>query len=121
MAKVINLATVLFCLILCIGMNGYAGETRPCADEIAKFCKDAKPGEGRIMRCLKEHENELSTGCKKNMEEAGKRLEACEQACCDDVKKFCKDVRQGSGRIAKCLREHANELSAPCKEKLEVK
>jgi len=121
MAKVISLAAVLFGLILCVGINAYAEEPLPCADEIAKFCKEARPGEGRVMSCLKEHENELSIGCKKNMEDARKKLEACEQACCDDVKKFCKDVRQGGGRIAKCLREHTNELSAPCKEKIELK
>lgn len=35
----------------------------PCAEDAAKFCKDIKPGEGRIMACLKEHEKELSKAC----------------------------------------------------------
>ncbi|MBU2573744.1 MAG: cysteine rich repeat-containing protein [Elusimicrobia bacterium] len=35
----------------------------PCAEDTAKFCKDVKPGEGRITACLKEHEKELSQAC----------------------------------------------------------
>lgn len=36
----------------------------PCAEDAAKFCKDVKPGEGRVAACLKEHEKELSQACK---------------------------------------------------------
>jgi hypothetical protein len=35
-----------------------------CKADAEKFCKDVKPGGGRIMKCLKEHEAELSEGCK---------------------------------------------------------
>jgi hypothetical protein len=40
----------------------------PCADDMQKFCKDVQPGGGRIARCLKEHESELSPECKEKME-----------------------------------------------------
>ncbi len=36
----------------------------PCAEDAAKFCKDVKPGEGRVAACLKEHEKELSQACR---------------------------------------------------------
>lgn len=36
----------------------------PCAADAAKFCKDVKPGEGRVAACLKEHEKELSQACR---------------------------------------------------------
>ncbi|OIN99194.1 MAG: hypothetical protein COX65_10100 [Elusimicrobia bacterium CG_4_10_14_0_2_um_filter_56_8] len=35
----------------------------PCAEDTAKFCKDIKPGEGRIAACLKEHQKEISQAC----------------------------------------------------------
>ena len=36
----------------------------PCAADAAKFCKDVKPGEGRVKACLKEHEKDLSQACR---------------------------------------------------------
>lgn len=35
--------------------------------------------------------------------------------CAEDGAKLCKGVQQGGGRIAQCLKEHANELSPACK------
>ncbi|MDE2595017.1 MAG: cysteine rich repeat-containing protein [Burkholderiales bacterium] len=36
-----------------------------CKDDAAKLCPGVKPGEGRIMECLKEHKSEVSSECKK--------------------------------------------------------
>jgi hypothetical protein len=38
-----------------------------CKDDAAKVCKEIKPGEGRILRCLKQHEGKLSPACKEQM------------------------------------------------------
>ena len=35
-----------------------------CKPDAAKFCSDVKPGEGRVMVCLRQHESELSDACK---------------------------------------------------------
>jgi len=35
--------------------------------------------------------------------------------CADDIKKFCKDVQRGGGRIVACLEQHQSELSEACK------
>jgi len=35
----------------------------PCATDVQKFCKDVKPGEGRIIKCLQSHKSELSEAC----------------------------------------------------------
>ena len=34
-----------------------------CMNDMAKFCRDADPAQGGTLRCLKEHENELSVPC----------------------------------------------------------
>ncbi len=39
-----------------------------CEDDILSFCAGVKPGGGRIIKCLKEHESELSIECKTKME-----------------------------------------------------
>ncbi|WHZ14002.1 MAG: hypothetical protein OJF52_000837 [Nitrospira sp.] len=36
------------------------------------------------------------------------------KACAEDVKKLCPDVKAGKGRIAQCLKQHAQELSQGC-------
>lgn len=35
-----------------------------CREDAEKFCKDIQPGEGKIVRCLKEHEASLSEKCR---------------------------------------------------------
>ena len=89
-----------------------------CADDVAKFCKDVKPGDGGVMKCLKEHESELSTSCREHVAHRGKSDHESRGACRDDVQKFCKDVQPGRGGIMRCLKEHESELSAGCREKL---
>ncbi|MFZ1038061.1 MAG: cysteine rich repeat-containing protein [Smithella sp.] len=36
---------------------------KECKPDVEKICKDIKPGQGRIVRCLKQHQAELSAGC----------------------------------------------------------
>jgi hypothetical protein len=87
----------------------------PCADDMAKFCKDVHPGGGSILKCMKEHENDLSPACKRHVAEMKEKAKEARKACADDVAQFCKDVQPGGGRIVKCLREHENDLSPDCK------
>ncbi len=117
-----NIAALIPILLLfCIWNTRpvWADEGRPCAEEIAQFCKDIKPGGGRIILCLKNHENELTSVCKNKIQEILKRVESAKQLCAKDIEKFCKGVQEGEGRIAKCLGEHASEISASCLEQVE--
>jgi hypothetical protein len=82
-----------------------------CAQDIKRLCKDTQPGAGRIVKCLKEHEAELSSECKSHFTAAQKG----EGPCKEDREKFCKGVELGGGRVMKCLKQHEAELSASCK------
>jgi len=97
-----------------------AGHGAACRDDMKKFCKDIKPGEGRMMECMKSHEAELSSGCKSMMaskkEHMKERMHSAHEACKPDVEKFCKDIEPGKGRIMECLKSHESELSAACKD-----
>ena len=39
--------------------------------------------------------------------------------CQPDIQKFCKDIKVGGGRIRDCLKSHASELSAGCKQMMD--
>ena len=110
----------LFCVVLYSNSHAYAQESLICADDIEKYCKEIKPGGGRILNCLKTREAELSVSCRGKIRELQGIITACEQACSGDIAQFCKDIQPGGGRIIKCLREHDKELSPSCTAKLEM-
>jgi len=97
-----------------------AGAEGPCKADTEKFCKDVEPGEGRILACLKSHENELSQACKEartaGKEKVTQEVEAFGEACRSDVTQYCNDVQAGEGRILACLKSHEMELSQACKD-----
>jgi hypothetical protein len=43
------------------------GAKEACHDDVQKLCKDVKPGGGKIVECLKQHEGELSQACKEHI------------------------------------------------------
>jgi hypothetical protein len=38
-----------------------------CTDDIQTFCKEVKPGAGRIVKCLRENEKQLSSECRQKL------------------------------------------------------
>jgi len=92
---------------------------KACSKDVEQFCKDVQPGQGRLARCLKEHEAELSQECKaytaEKTGEIKQKVDTLKNACTKDVEQFCKDVQPGQGRLSTCLKEHESELSQECK------
>lgn len=119
--KRVGLFVGIAALALCFSGPAGAQTKNPCAEDAAKLCKDVKPGGGRLAKCLKEHEKDLSPQCKESIEAARAKAKEAHEACTDDVQKFCKEVKPGAGRIVKCLRENEKQLSPECREKLAQK
>ena len=94
---------------------------KPCKEDREKFCKEIKPGQGRIIKCLKENEGQLSASCKAHFEKKAAEAKENHGKCKEDKKKFCKDIKPGEGRIIKCLKDNLNNLSPDCKEVIESK
>ena len=97
-----------------------ADPRKACQADVERFCKDVPRGRGGIMKCLKQHESELSAECKAEgekmtakREERKKELQA---ACGDDIKAYCEEIGPGHGRIAICLKSNKDRLSPECKE-----
>jgi len=89
-----------------------------CRADVEKFCKGVKPGSGRIVKCLKQHESEVSSACHENIAAAKAEGKELAEACKPDAQKLCKGVRPGKGRLAQCLTEHRDQLSGACREKI---
>src|SRR6267378_3159321 len=94
-----------------------------CEEDAQKFCAGVQPGAGRIVRCLRQHDNDLSAACRnearkigEERRERGALMQDVQQSCQKDAQKLCPEVKPGGGRIARCLRSHQNELSRECTE-----
>ncbi len=98
---------------------------KPCHADIEKFCKDTPRGKGAIVKCLKEHETEVSMECKEKGHEMKmhmkEKMKDMRQHCKEDFKKFCADVKGKRGAKLECLKSHEAELSPTCKETLPLK
>jgi hypothetical protein len=116
--KWLALLVGIFCLSFAAAASAEQN-THPCVDDAAKLCKGVEKGEGRIAKCLKEHEKELSSACKANIGKMKEEVREAKEACEGDAKKLCKDAKPGEGRILQCLKQHESELSTGCKEKIE--
>lgn len=44
---------------------------RACEEDADKYCLEVKPGEGRLVNCIKEHEAEVSEACIVALKETG--------------------------------------------------
>lgn len=104
-------ASLTLCMLGLIQIGFADSETSACAADVKRLCADVKPGNGRIVKCLKEHKLELSGSCKQKAEEI-------RDDCKDDAEKLCKGAGSGAAPIFSCLRKHEAELSQDCKRAL---
>ncbi len=115
-AKQVAVFIMVLGLVLSIEGGVFAQGTGSCKEDVAKFCKDVRPGGGRIAKCLKKHESELSVSCREKIAQVKEQVQEFREACKGDVDAFCRDIQPGGGRIVKCLKMHVSELSPSCKE-----
>ncbi|HZT61874.1 MAG TPA: cysteine rich repeat-containing protein [Burkholderiales bacterium] len=111
------ISTAIVLLAAGFATNAFAQARKgdgPCAADAKKFCGNEKPGEGRIAKCMKSHEAELSPACQSEMKRVEQRIEQVKEECNADAKKFCQGIRPGQGRILACLKSHQAELAPAC-------
>lgn len=96
-----------------------------CNTELARFCAEVTPGEGRLLACLYAHGDKLSGQCDYALYNAAVRLERAIDAityvaseCRAELETHCAEVEVGEGRVAQCLKDHASELSPGCDQAL---
>jgi hypothetical protein len=97
-----------------------------CQPEIEAFCSQVTPGEGRLLACFVAHEDKISGACSWALYQALEEFDAFATAiaylassCRGDLIEFCGDVQVGEGRVATCLLEHEDEVTATCKQAMD--
>ena len=98
----------------------------PCTGELESLCSRVKPGEGRLLACLRDHQGELSDGCRQRVtllsppEASSPMGPQALQACRLDLQVLCSGVAPGEGRLKQCLMARSVRVSPPCKAALEA-
>lgn len=109
LAVLVGITTLSF-----LGAATGARAAGPCAKDAAEFCKGVKPGQGRLIRCMWQHRDQLSPACKQKAQQDWERAMEISADCADDAGKFCKGIIPGGGRIIACLISHESELTPAC-------
>lgn len=92
-----------------------------CEADIEQLCPDSPDGSTRT-RCLQQRAKQLPPLCQSQLreqfvkwkEDRSRLVEACDE----DVKRFCRAVKPGSGQILQCLQSHGQEVSDRCYQAL---
>lgn len=116
--KTVSTILVSLSLVILSMTVSVASAEGPCAKDREAFCKDVQPGEGRIIKCLKDNKDKLSAECKTHHEKMKAHHKEVKEACHEDVEKLCAAVEPGKGRIKKCMLEKKDQLSEGCKSEL---
>ncbi len=92
-----------------------------CSTEINSYCSAVTPGGGRLVFCMKAHEDKLSSQCKLSINRAEfwlrsltRTLAYVANQCKSDALKYCPDVKVGEERVLNCLNENRANLNKFC-------
>ena len=89
-----------------------------CRADLAKFCPQAKAGDGQVAACLETNKAQLSAPCREHVAKMTELLKEVDKACEEDIHAHCPDVQTGGRRVAACLKQNVGSLSFRCKVKL---
>ncbi len=91
-----------------------------CDAEVQQYCPDSLAGEER-RRCVMQRFKRLEVSCQQIVKQRlvrWKEADGYKLACAEDVKRVCRTVEPGEGRILQCLQEHEQDLSESCYQSL---
>ena len=91
-----------------------------CDADVQQFCPDSLTGDDR-RQCVAQRMKQLPPVCQQIVRQRmvrWKEAEGDKVACAEDVKRVCRGVEPGDGRILKCLQEREQEISEDCYQSL---
>jgi len=92
-----------------------------CSKEINAYCSSVTLGGGRMVSCVKAHEDKLSSECIYAFNRAGywlhltvRTLSYVASQCAADALQYCPDVKLGELRVLDCLKANKANLNKYC-------
>ncbi len=98
--------------------QGIDMSSSPCADLAKKYCSNVIQGNGRIMACLRAHENDLSIACKDWIQSEFKKTENLVAVCNKESSQYCSSFGNDMAGLVFCLNSNYDSLSMDCKDKI---
>ncbi len=114
MVRAMTVATLALVLGVMGAVPAAFAKDEACRAEMDELCKDVERGEGRIIKCLREHDAKLSDKCRAYVNTASQYM-----ACIDDAARLCPRAQPGGARGLACLRAHMSDLSTACRRELD--
>lgn len=87
-----------------------------CDAEVDQLCPQSMPGDDR-QQCMERRITHFPLLCQQIFQQRlvrWKERSGHAQACVGDVKRFCRTVQSGEGRVLQCLQNHAQDVSDQC-------
>lgn len=112
--KILFMVVVILCLVSPFSFAEDLTKDGPCQEDIQKFCKSVRPGNGKLLRCMRQYKRHLSTACVDHIGVVREKTRLFEKACKKDAQQFCADVKPGQGAVYRCLQKNQDSLSAVC-------
>ena len=98
--------------------HGFDMKDNPCADDAKKYCSNVIQGNGRTMKCLLEHENDISIFCKDWIKDAFKKTENLIAVCNKESSLFCGQYGNDTAGLVYCLNSNFASLGQDCRDKI---
>ena len=106
-------------LVLCLAaLPAFPQESSPCARDLEKYCKDVKPGEGRVLKCYEENKEKMSAGCQAWAEMAKRMGSRVTDYCAKEIESSCSGKKGDPLGLLECLESNYVSLSYDCRVKL---
>lgn len=94
-----------------------------CGADIAKYCKTANLGGGRMMKCLSDKGASVSGACRTSIADMKSLLETRARAraailrvCADNIRRACPEVKPGDGNILDCYMKSKHLFTPQCRQ-----
>ena len=80
-----------------------------CRPDYHRLCSYVLPGDGRVARCLLDHETDVAPSCMKSL-----KIAYAMEVFMPDYRRLCNGVPPGGGQILECLGSRMEALAPEC-------